>query len=244
MGNRLKGKIALVTGASSGVGAATVRQMAAEGATIIATARRQDRLQDLKDEFKSQIHTVAADITDGQAVEALVKDALGWSGGKLDILINNAGLARGGILDESDPADLYVTMNTNFVALVNLTRLAMPALKSAKGTIINLSSGAARSAPAGSSVYSAAKAAVVTFSASLHKEVGPSGVRVTSILPGFIETEFFDGYDAKMKEGLQQVMTQMEALKATDIADLILYITTLPHYVSLNEVVIRPTRQP
>lgn len=244
MDTPLKNKVALVTGASSGIGAATTRSLAENGAKVIITARRTERLRQLQDEFGDLIHVIAADITSEPAVESLIRDALAWSGGQLDILVNNAGLSRGGILDQSDPADLRVTIGTNFSALVDITRLALPALKAAKGTIINISSGAAKSAPAGNSVYAAAKAAVATFSESLRKEVGGLGVRVTSILPGFIETEFFDAITPEKKEGLLQAMAQMEPLKATDLADLILFILTRPAYVSLNEVVIRPTKQP
>lgn len=244
MAMKLKDKVALVTGASSGIGSATARALAGEGARVIVTARRIDRLRAMERESDGRIHAIEADLMSEASMDALMRDALAWSGGKLDILVNNAGLSRGNVLQKSELADLRVMIETNVFALANLTRLALTAIKAAKGTIINIASTAAKSAPPGSTVYAATKAAVGVFSEALRKEVFTDGVRVTTIYPGFVETEFFDGMVPEKRDSLKQMLAAVEPLKSEDLADLIAYIVTRPAYVSLNEVVIRPTKQP
>ena len=170
--------------------------------------------------------------------------ALEW-GGSLDGLINNAGLSRGGLLEKTQVDDLRVMLDTNIFALANLTRLATPELKKAQGTLINISSSVVHALIPGSAVYSASKAAVAAFSEVMRKELCASNARVITIYPGMVDTEFFDGItDEKKKQSFDKLKESIDALQAEDIAEVILFALSQPGRVSLNEIVVRPTRQP
>lgn len=243
----LQDKVVMVTGSSSGIGAATITALLDAGARVIAVARRIERMQALQQEQgvgDDRLLALKCDIQDAQQVQALMDQALAW-GGSLDGLINNAGLSRGGLLERTQVDDLRVMLDTNVFALANLTRLATPELKKSQGTLINISSSVVHALIPGSAVYSASKAAVAAFSEVMRKELCTSNVRVITIYPGMVETEFFDGItDEKKKQAFDKMKESMEALQAEDIAEVILFALTRAGRVSLNEIVVRPTRQP
>lgn len=242
---KLQDKIALVTGASSGIGAATVAALMKEGMKVVAVARREDRLAELAEKLdagSSRLLTVRADVRDTADVERLTSQALEW-GGKLDVLINNAGLSRGSLHEGSNAEDLRLMLDTNVFALANLTRLATPALRQVGGTIVNISSIAAKAMLAGSAMYTATKAAVAAFSEVLRKEVAPDGVRVVAVYPGFVDTEFFDYFDDAKKAAMMQYKASMDVLSSEDLANVIVFALSCPPHVSLNEIVVRPTKQ-
>ena len=242
---RLTGKVALVTGASSGIGAATVVALLHEGARVVASARRVDRLQELQHKLgvgDDRCLTVQADVRDDAAAEDLVRRTLAW-GNRLDILVNNAGLSRGALHEGNRPEDLRLMLDTNVFGLANLSRLATPALRQSKGDIVNISSTAAKSMIAGGALYSATKAAVAAFSEALRKEVSPDGVRVMTIYPGFVDTAFFDAFPEAKRKTFEQMKTAIGVLQTEDLAAVIVFAVTRPPHVSLNEIVVRPTRQ-
>ena len=243
----LQDKVVMVTGASSGIGAATIAALLDVGARVIAVARRIDRLQALQKELEvgdDRVLPVKCDIRDEQQAQTLMNQALEW-GGSLDGLINNAGLSRGGLLEKTQVDDLRVMLDTNIFALANLTRLATPELKKAQGTLINISSSVVHALIPGSAVYSASKAAVAAFSEVMRKELCASNARVITIYPGMVDTEFFDGItDEKKKQSFDKLKESIDALQAEDIAEVILFALSQPGRVSLNEIVVRPTRQP
>ncbi|MEZ2746058.1 SDR family oxidoreductase [Halopseudomonas bauzanensis] len=243
----LQDKVVMVTGASSGIGAATIAALLDVGARVIAVARRIDRLQALQKELgvgDDRVLPVKCDIRDEQQAQTLMNQALEW-GGSLDGLINNAGLSRGGLLEKTQVDDLRVMLDTNIFALANLTRLATPELKKAQGTLINISSSVVHALIPGSAVYSASKAAVAAFSEVMRKELCASNARVVTIYPGMVDTEFFDGItDEKKKQSFDKLKESIDALQAEDIAEVILFALSQPGRVSLNEIVVRPTRQP
>ncbi len=243
----LQDKVVMVTGASSGIGAATIAALLDVGARVIAVARRIDRLQALQKELgvgDDRVLPVKCDIRDEQQAQTLMNQALEW-GGSLDGLINNAGLSRGGLLEKTQVDDLRVMLDTNIFALANLTRLATPELKKAQGTLINISSSVVHALIPGSAVYSASKAAVAAFSEVMRKELCASNARVITIYPGMVDTEFFDGItDEKKKQSFDKLKESIDALQAEDIAEVILFALSQPGRVSLNEIVVRPTRQP
>ncbi|MFA5677555.1 MAG: SDR family oxidoreductase [Pseudomonas sp.] len=245
MANNIEGKVALITGASSGIGAATAAALLDAGAKVVVTARRVDRLRQLGEKLGAgddRFLAIAADIRNEAELESLIAKTLEW-GGRLDILLNNAGLSRGNSHETISPEDIHLILDTNVFALSNLSRLAIPALKKSKGDIINISSTAAISLIPGTAVYAASKAAVAAFSEVLRKELCGEGVRVTTIYPGLVKTEFFDAFEETKKANLMKMAEAIEALDAQDLADTILFTLTRPAHVNLNEIVIRPTKQ-
>lgn len=246
--NELSGKVALVTGASSGIGAAVARMLLHDNVRVAAVARRVERLRDLGGGIagaEQRLLAIAADINDPGAPRRIVESATEWAGG-LDILINNAGLSRGAVLERADPKDLRLMIETNLWALVDLTRLAIPALRAhGNGDIINIGSIAARALVPGSAVYAASKAAVGAFSESIRRELATEGVRVAVIHPGYVGSEFFDAItDPERRARTDKAMAEFGALAPEDISDLIRYILTRPRGVNLGDIAIRPTKQP
>lgn len=242
----LAGKAALVTGASSGIGEATAMALAAAGAKVAIAARRADRLEKLAARIEAAggaVLSIETDLTQDSEVAAMVdKAASHW--GRLDILVNNAGQMLLSPLAEARARDLRHMVDLNLIALMEITRLALPHLKASKGHIVNVASVAGRVANPGSSGYAATKFGVVGFSEAVRREVYADKVRVTVIEPGLVLTELGDHIpNAAMKAGLEKRKETMEGLEADDIAAAILFAVTQHPRVNVNEILIRPTDQ-
>ncbi|ESY91792.1 SDR family NAD(P)-dependent oxidoreductase [Mesorhizobium sp. LNHC229A00] len=242
----LAGKVALVTGASSGIGEATAAALAAAGASVAVAARRVERLEALAARIEKIGGTalrIEADVTSSDDVAAMVGRVVAeW--GQLDILVNNAGVMLLSPAAEATLDDWRHMVELNLLALMGVTKAALPHLKAAKGHIVNVSSIAGRVANPGASGYAATKFGVVGFSESLRREVYADKVRVTVIEPGLVRTELGDHItNAASKAGLDQRLATMEALTAEDVAAAILYAVGQPARVNVNEIVIRPTDQ-
>ncbi len=198
-------KTVLLTGASSGIGAALARQLAGEGARLILVARRADRLDDLARELKGQgaeVTNIVADLTEPDACERVIAEARGATG-PIDILINNAGVGQYGRFVEQDLGVLERMMTLNMTALVRLTRFVLPDMVSRQsGQVVNVASVAGHLPTPFMTVYGASKAFVLSFSLGLWAEVRKKGVGVTCICPGPVKTEFFDrgGFEARRSD--------------------------------------------
>jgi len=239
-----KPAIVFVTGASSGFGAAVARRFAADGARVIAAARRPDRLQDLKDEFGGQILPMQLDVRDRDRVAADVA-ALPEEFRAIDLLVNNAGLALG--LNPAQDADLDdwdQMIDTNCKGLVYCTRAVLPGMVArGRGHVINLGSVAGSYPYPGGNVYGGTKAFVHQFSLNLRSDLHGTGVRVTCVEPGMADTEFsltrFSGDKAKA----DAVYAGMQPLTPDDVAESIHWAATLPEHVNINTIELMPTTQ-
>jgi clavulanate-9-aldehyde reducatase len=241
----LAGRVAAVTGASSGIGAATAAALSRAGATVALAARRRDRLEALAAELEgpSSIHEV--DVTDEEQARGFVESAHSEHGG-LHVLVNNAGLMLLGAVNGADTAGWRRMLDVNLWGLLTCTHAALPLIAgSGGGDIVNVSSVAGRRADAGAAVYNMTKFGVHAFSEALRQEALHSGVRVTVVAPGFVETEL-QGHntDPVVLRAMARSREQIgEVLQPSDIADAVLYAVTRPAHVCLNEVVVRPTGQ-
>src|SRR5580704_5138360 len=233
-----------VTGASSGFGAAVARRFAAEGARVIAAARRSDRVRDLAAELGPQVLPLTLDVTDRAAVAEAVA-GLPEEFRAVDVLVNNAGLALG--LNPAQDADLDdwdQMIDTNCKGLVYCTREILPGMVARRsGHVINLGSVAGSYPYPGGNVYGGTKAFVHQFSLNLRSDLHGTGVRVTCVEPGMAETEFsvvrYDGDQAKA----DAVYAGMEPLTADDIAESIYWAATLPQHVNVNTIELMATAQ-
>jgi NADP-dependent 3-hydroxy acid dehydrogenase YdfG len=248
----LDGTVALVTGASSGIGEATARALAAQGAKVAVAARRLERLERLAAEIGGQGNTALAiqsDITDqGQAITAVDRtvDELG----RLDIVVNNAGQMLLGPIENAPTEEWDRMIDLNLKGLINTTHAALPHLLSAAedsergcADVVNISSVAGRLARAGSGVYNLTKHGVGAFSESFRQEFAARKVRSTIIEPGAVDTELSDHIRDGVREQVRQRFADMHMLEAADVADAIAYAVTRPWHVCLNEILIRPTEQ-
>jgi 3-hydroxy acid dehydrogenase / malonic semialdehyde reductase len=230
----LSGKTAIVTGASSGIGAATARMLAALGVRVAGGARRVDRLEtDVKLEL---------DVTDPASSERFVAEAVERLGG-LDILFNNAGLALGRYpFDESNEEDEYTVFNTNVNGLVRMTRLCLPYIR-AGGHIVNMGSVAGRQAYENGATYVASKFAERGFTYALREDLLGRPIRITTVDAGLVETEFsivrFKGDTTKAAAVYQGV----DPLIADDVADCVLWALTRPWHVNVDEIVVKARNQ-
>ncbi|SMC97324.1 SDR family NAD(P)-dependent oxidoreductase [Kibdelosporangium aridum] len=242
----LNGKVALVTGASSGIGEATAEALAAQGASVVIGARRTDRLAALEERLTAKgtkVLSLELDVTDQDACKAAVQAAVDQFG-QLDVLVNNAGVMLLGSIVGADTTDWTRMINTNVLGLMFMTDAALPHLLASKGSIIQVSSVAGRVARVGSGVYNASKWAVGAFSESLRQEVTAHGVRVVLIEPGMVDTELRDHItDQAAKAAIEERASQTRQLQAADIANAVVYAVTQPDYVAVNEILIRPTDQ-
>ena len=236
-------KTALVTGATSGIGEATVRALADAGWKVIATGRRADRLEMLAAAIGDAVHVAAFDIRDAEATAAAI-DALPAGFAGIDLLVNNAGLALGTAPAQKADLDEWRTMiDTNVTALVAITHRLLPGLIERKGAIVNLSSVAATYPYTGGNVYGATKAFVHQFTLGLRSDLHGTGVRVSSIEPGMVETEFTlvrTGGDSAASDTLYGGANPMTA---QDIAATILWIATLPPHLNVNTLELMPVSQ-
>ena len=244
----LEGKVAAITGASSGIGEATALALAAEGAAVALAARREDRVADLASRIEGgggRALAVATDVTDEEQANSFVAQANEEFGG-LDVLVNNAGVMLLGPVAGA-PTDQWRQMiEVNLLGLLYCTHAALPIMGAAgSGDIVNVSSVAGRTASFGSGVYNMTKWGVVGFSEALRQECGRAGVRVTAIEPGWVDTEL-QGHNEHpaVVAGMKKAMEKVErVLDADDIARAITFAVTQPPHVSINEMLIRPTTQ-
>ncbi|TQS41903.1 SDR family oxidoreductase [Cryptosporangium phraense] len=241
----LKNTVALVTGASSGIGAATARRLAAEGAAVALVARRGDRLDELAATIGDSALVVQADVTArDQAVGAVDRTIERF--GRLDTVVNNAGIMLlGPALDASlDDWDRMVALNVQ--GLLYVTRAALPhlvraAADSPRGVadLVNISSTAGRVARPGSSVYNLTKTGLVAFSDAVRQELIGQRVRVSVVEPGTVDTELTDHLGDGIREAAQRQTSSIEAMRPEDVADAIAYIVTRERRVAVNEMLVR-----
>ncbi|HEX8240665.1 MAG TPA: SDR family NAD(P)-dependent oxidoreductase [Allosphingosinicella sp.] len=236
-------KTAFITGATAGFGAAAARRFAGAGWRVIGTGRRRERLDGLARELGESFLPLELDMRDTEALETAV-DALRGGFRGIDLLINNAGLAPPlEPLQESRLEPSLVSIETNVVGLVALTRKLLPGLIERKGAIINLSSVAATYPYRGGAVYGGTKAFVRQFSLDLRSDLHGTGVRVTSIEPGMAETEFTlvrTGGDQAASDNLYRGVNPMTA---EDIAETLLWVATLPPHLNINALEVMPVSQ-
>lgn len=252
MTERLDGTVALVTGASSGIGEATAVRLAAEGAAVAIAARRRERLESLADRIRAadgKTLVIEADLADeGQARDAVERTVSEL--GRLDTLVNNAGVMLLGPAVGAPIDEWRRMLQINLLGLLFCSYAALPhLLKAAEqgprqvADMVNISSTAGRVPRAGSAVYNATKHAVVAFSEALRQEVTRSHVRISLVEPGAVATELPTHNRPEIVEVIAQRFGGIEVLGAEDIADVISYIVTRPRRVAINELLVRPTEQ-
>lgn len=245
----LTGKVAAVTGASSGIGAATARALAGAGAAVALGARREDRLKALAAEIETgggKALALPGDLADETGARDFVEQTRARLG-RLDILVNNAGVMLLGPVDGADPEDWRRMIDINLLGLLYCTHAALPLMREGGGgDVVNVSSVAGRVPRAGAAVYNLTKHGVTAFSEALRQEAVYANIRVICVEPGFVETELLAHNEknpgvmeaaAKMRESIDKV------LESEDIARAVLYAVTQPAHVSVNEVLVRPSQQ-
>lgn len=247
MQKRLENKVAIVTGASSGIGEATAIALAAEGARVTIAARRADRLEALAQRIQkvgSEALVSVTDVAQAEQVYQMVnRTRERW--GRVDILVNNAGVMLLGPVDGANIADWRRMLDINVWGLMVATHAVLPIMKAqGGGDIVNVSSVAGRQTSAFAAVYSATKFAVYAFSEGLRKQETKNHIRVILIEPGVVATELTDHITHEpTKRDIKEWIRGMEPLKSEDIASAILFAVTQPRHVSVNEVLVRPTEQ-
>jgi NADP-dependent 3-hydroxy acid dehydrogenase YdfG len=248
----LDGTVALVTGASSGIGEATALELAGLGAAVALAARRADRLQELAEQIQGQggrALVIEADVSHVHQAQEAVQRTVSELG-RLDTLVNNAGVMLLGPVEGAPLEEWQNMVNVNLLGLLYCAHAALPHLlkaaeDSSRGVadMVNISSVAGRVSRAGSGVYNLTKHGVGAFSDSLRQEVTRRHVRVSLVEPGAVSTELSSHNRPEIREAISQRFEQMERMQASDIADAISYIVTRPRHVAVNELLIRPTEQ-
>lgn len=247
MKNRLQDRVALVTGASSGIGEATALALAEQGAKVAIAARRKDRLEQLAGklaELGAEPLLLVADLVREAEAQRIVRETEARYG-RLDILVNNAGVMYLEPVAEADLGRWRSMLELNVLSLIAATQAALAGMRARRGGhIVNVSSVAGRVANPGSGAYAATKFGVVGFSESLRREVYKDNIRVSVIEPGMVDTELREhiAHPASQR-AVNQRAGEMRQLQAEDIADAILFCVTRPDYVCINEVLMRPTDQ-
>ena len=252
MTGELNGTVALVTGASSGIGEATARELASRGAAVALAARRVDRLDTLADEIQQKGGTalaIEADVTDQKQVQALVARTVDGLG-RLDTVVNNAGVMLLGPIEDAPTEEWDRMIDLNLKGLLYVAHAALPHLLQAAereprqvADIVNISSVAGRIARRSSGVYNLTKWGVGAFSESLRQEVTGRHVRVSLVEPGAVDTELPSHIREEIRDQMMDRFTDMERLESEDIADAIAYIVSRPRRTAINELLIRPTEQ-
>jgi NADP-dependent 3-hydroxy acid dehydrogenase YdfG len=243
--------VALVTGASSGIGEATATALAGEGAAVVLAARRRDRLEALAERLGGGAPVIVheVDVTDEEQVQAMVARTVGELG-RLDTLVNNAGVMLLGPIEAAPTEEWRRMVSLNLLGLFYCTHAALPHLLAAAADgprqvadVVNVSSVAGRVARLGSGVYNATKHGVGAFSESLRQEVTTRHVRVTIVEPGATATELAFHNRREVLEQMATTFGGVELLKSEDIADAVRYAVTLPRRTVVNEILVRPTEQ-
>jgi NADP-dependent 3-hydroxy acid dehydrogenase YdfG len=239
----LAGRVAVVTGASSGIGGATARLLAKEGCNVVLAARREDRLIALAAELGEGALVAPTDVSDPAACAALVARTLERFG-SLDILINNAGLGLYGSIAEGDPEDWRKMFDVNVLGVLYTTRAAVrQMLRQGAGDVLFVSSLAGRRVPrADGTVYAATKHAVNAIAEGLRMDVHEKGIRVLNVEPGLVRTEFPESSHPSAQEYYAE--KEYTPLEAEDVARAVVYALLQPPRVSVNEILVRPTEQP
>jgi NADP-dependent 3-hydroxy acid dehydrogenase YdfG len=252
MTQRLNGTVALVTGASSGIGEATALALAAEGATVALAARRKDRLDELARRIEyagGKAIAVEADVSDRQSATAAVETVTDTLG-RLDTVVNNAGLMLIGPAAQADPSDWDTMLSVNVQGVLYVTRAALPHLISAAADsprgvadIVNISSTAGRVARPGTAVYALTKFGVGAFSEAVRQEVLGKRVRVGLVEPGTVQTEITDNLPDADRAQIARQTEGMVKLEPVDIADAVTYMVTRDRRVAVNEILVRAAEQ-
>ena len=245
MGNNIKGKIVVITGASSGLGEATARLLSGQGASVVLGARRVDRIQALVDELTgsgSKALAITTDVTQYDQVKRLV-DAAVRTYGRIDVMINNAGLMPMSPLERVKIDDWNQMIDVNIKGVLYGIAAALPYMKQQKaGHIINVSSVAGHKVRAGGAVYAATKHAVLALSEGLRQEVKPYNIRTTVISPGAVATELPNSVtEPDIAENIRKVYAI--AIPAESFARTVAFAMSQPEEVDVNEILFRPTRQ-
>jgi NADP-dependent 3-hydroxy acid dehydrogenase YdfG len=242
----LSGQVVAVTGASSGIGEATALAAAEAGAAVSLAARRADRIEALAKKITDaggRAVAIPTDVSKEDEAGAFVqrtKDELG----RLDVLVNNAGLMLLGPIPGADTEEWRRMVDVNVYGVLYATHAAIGGmLEQGSGHVVNVSSVAGRRATAGSAVYNLTKFGVNAFSEALRQEVTAHGVRVTLIEPGAVATELRDHNSPEIQKQMDERFAGVEMLQSEDIANAILYAIGQPEHVSINEVLVRPTKQ-
>jgi NADP-dependent 3-hydroxy acid dehydrogenase YdfG len=245
----LTGTVALVTGASSGIGDATARELANRGASVALVARRRDRLEQLAQEIGGNALVIEADVSQRDQAEQAVQRTVDELG-RLDTLVNNAGVMLLGPVEHAPVEEWERMLSVNLSGLLYCTKAALPHLLQAAESeprrvadVINISSVAGRVARLGSGVYNATKHGVGAFSESLRQEFTQRHVRISLVEPGGVATELPSHNRPEVLDTLRQRFQDVELLQPADIADAIAYIVTRPRHVAVNEILVRPTDQ-
>ncbi|KFI81922.1 SDR family NAD(P)-dependent oxidoreductase [Bifidobacterium psychraerophilum] len=251
MVDNLQGTVALITGASSGIGQASARRLAAAGASVAIVARRTERLEELADELRasgSTVLTVSADLTDADAATDAVERTVSKLG-RLDTVVNAAGLMLNGPTAELTLDDWDRMIDINLRGLLHVSKVALPHLLAAAqqeprkvADLVNISSVAGRFAAPGTAGYNATKFGVTAVSEALRQEYAKEHLRVSVVEPGRVDTELFDHREGSA-EDFEAMFGKIEPLRASDIAEAVATIVTSPRRSAINEIVIRPTEQ-
>ena len=236
----LKDSVAVITGASSGIGRATAKALVEEGVRVVLIARSKDKLEALAQELGDHALAKVADVADEATMASIFADVKNELGG-VDLLFNNAGVGYNNPFEKSTRAEWKATIDANLYGVLNCTQLAIPLMRGRKGAMIStVSSVGGRYGIAGWSVYNATKFAVVGFHDALRKELGDEGIRVSLIEPGSVHTHWgFNVPPDKMKERRDSI----DALHAEDIANALVFAFAQPAHVNMQESLIMPTRQ-
>ena len=248
MESRIRGKLALVTGASSGIGQSCAHRFAEDGANLVLWARRKDRLdraaEALRDEFGVAVRADAVDVRDRAAVNRAA-EALAKAGLVPDILLNNAGLAAGlAKLHEGDPDDWDRMIDTNVKGLLNVSRAILPSMvKRGTGHVINIGSTAGHWVYPAGNVYNATKYAVAALTEGMSVDVAGTRVRISSVDPGHVGTEFAEVRFHGDKERVKKLYEGFRPLSPDDVADAVSYVANLPEHVNILDVIIVPAAQ-
>jgi NADP-dependent 3-hydroxy acid dehydrogenase YdfG len=242
----LSGQVVAVTGASSGIGEATALAAAEAGAAVSLAARRADRIEALAKKINDgggRAVAIPTDVSQEDQANAFVQRTKDELGG-LDVLVNNAGVMLLGPIPGADTDEWRRMIDVNVYGVLYATHAAIPGmLEQGAGHVVTVSSVAGRRAMAGSGVYNLTKFGVNAFSEALRQEVAEQNIRVTLIEPGAVATELREHNRPEIQEQMNKRFAGVEQLQSEDIANAIIYVIGQPEYVSINEVLVRPTRQ-